>query len=123
MTVCGNKMTGVCVMGKCPYIKACNGTVWDKSPSKEMIKIRCDECKYHGECVEYGHDPDNCRLFEPIILTNEEWIRQASTEELAELLIQIYRDGRNDRGENTNKWYERCEANCELWLKEKHDAY
>ncbi len=36
MTVCGNKLTGVCVMGGCPYIKACNSTVWDKSPHKRM---------------------------------------------------------------------------------------
>ena len=32
MTVCGIKQAdGVCVMGKCPYIKTCCPVVWDKS--------------------------------------------------------------------------------------------
>ena len=30
MTVCGEKVTGVCVMGKCPHIKRCCSVVWDK---------------------------------------------------------------------------------------------
>lgn len=43
MTVCGIKHAdGVCVMGKCPYIKMCCPTVWDKSgepmTNEEWIK-------------------------------------------------------------------------------------
>jgi len=34
MTVCGEKMSGVCGMGKCPYIKLCNKGIFDKSPYK-----------------------------------------------------------------------------------------
>lgn len=30
MTVCGEKVTGVCVMGKCPHFKRCFPVVWDK---------------------------------------------------------------------------------------------
>ncbi len=30
MTVCGNKISGVCVMGKCPYVKICSPAEWDK---------------------------------------------------------------------------------------------
>ena len=30
MTVCGEKVTGVCVAGKCPYFKRCHPIVWDK---------------------------------------------------------------------------------------------
>lgn len=30
MTVCGEKVTGVCVIGKCPHIKRCCPVVWDK---------------------------------------------------------------------------------------------
>ena len=30
MTVCGEKVTGVCVAGKCPHIKRCCPVVWDK---------------------------------------------------------------------------------------------
>ena len=35
MTVCGIKHAdGVCVMGKCPYIKMCCPAVWDKRNSE-----------------------------------------------------------------------------------------
>lgn len=30
MTVCGEKVTGVCVAGKCPHFKRCCPVVWDK---------------------------------------------------------------------------------------------
>ena len=30
MTVCGEKVTGVCVLGKCPHFKRCCPAVWDK---------------------------------------------------------------------------------------------
>ena len=37
MTVCGIKHAdGVCVMGKCPYIKNCCPVVWDKRKSEPM---------------------------------------------------------------------------------------
>lgn len=37
MTVCGIKHAdGVCVMGKCPYVKKCCPAVWDKSGKVEM---------------------------------------------------------------------------------------
>ena len=40
MTVCGNKATGVCVMGKCPYFKLCNKVVWDKTPHKQPTNFQ-----------------------------------------------------------------------------------
>ena len=30
MTVCGEKVTGVCAVGKCPHFKRCCPVVWDK---------------------------------------------------------------------------------------------
>lgn len=30
MTVCGEKVSGVCVAAKCPYFKRCHPVVWDK---------------------------------------------------------------------------------------------
>jgi hypothetical protein len=30
MTVCGEKVTGVCVAAKCPHFKRCFPVVWDK---------------------------------------------------------------------------------------------
>ncbi len=55
MTVCGNKLTGVCAAGKCPYVKVCSPAEWDRS--------------------------------EP--MTNEEWIKSMSTEELAKFLEEV----------------------------------
>ena len=58
MTVCGEKVTGVCVMGKCPHFKRCCPVVWDK----------------------YGKIKPK---------TNEEWLRTATTEQLAEFISKI----------------------------------
>ncbi len=55
MTVCGNKISGVCVMGKCQYVKVCSPAEWDKG--------------------------------EP--MTNEEYIRSCTTEELAEVVNEL----------------------------------
>lgn len=56
MTVCGiQHADGVCVMGKCPYIKNCCPVVWDKRKSEPM--------------------------------TEEEYMRSCSTEELANWLL------------------------------------
>jgi hypothetical protein len=30
MTVCGEKITGVCIAAKCPHFKRCCPVVWDK---------------------------------------------------------------------------------------------
>ena len=30
MTVCGEKVTGVCIAAKCPHFKRCCPAVWDK---------------------------------------------------------------------------------------------
>lgn len=53
----------------------------------ECVKIRCDDCKFVDNCVDYGWD--GCRKFTPTPsepMTNEEWLRTASTEQLAEWL-------------------------------------
>ena len=55
--------------------------------------MKCDECANHSGCIEYGWKPNECKMFEPIVQTNEEWLRQASTEELAELLFHIFGQG------------------------------
>ena len=78
MTVCGEKVTGVCVMGKCPHIKRCCPVVWDKygrikpQTNEEWFSgmhteakaewladhMKCSKCPqqnrcngYHGGCV------------------------------------------------------------------------
>ena len=78
MTVCGEKVTGVCVAGKCPYFKRCHPVVWDKygkikpKTNEEWFSsmhteakaewladhMKCSKCPqqnrcngYHGGCV------------------------------------------------------------------------
>ena len=50
-------------------------------------------------------------------LTNEEYIRTCSTEELAEALLEIYKDGINDY---KTDWWEDSKEDWLEWLKEKH---
>ena len=80
MTVCGEKVTGVCVAGKCPYFKRCHPVVWDKygkikpQTNEEWLKmmtteqlaewlrgvywhcheIDCKHCNYPWRCMEKG---------------------------------------------------------------------
>ena len=48
----------------------------------EYVKIKCDDCKFCEECVDYGWQ--GCRKFTPKPhkpMTNEEWLRTLPTEE------------------------------------------
>ncbi len=59
----------------------------------ECVKIKCDDCKFQENCVDYGWD--GCRKFTPKPsepMTEEEWLRQASTEQLAEFLWNYTHD-------------------------------
>lgn len=84
------------------------------------IKIRCDDCKFVEDCVDYGWD--GCKKFTPKPsepMTNEEWLRQASTEDVAKWLSKIskffHECGKRDVYPKTM-----YEEDWERWLKEKH---
>ena len=84
-----------------------------------MTCMKQEFCIHEKYCQGHiGQNFDSCILFsrnsKP--MTNEEWLRQCSTEELAELLFQTYCDGRNDA--ISGDW-EGVDT-YELWLKEKH---
>ena len=53
------------------------------------VKIKCDDCKFVEDCVDYGWD--GCKKFTPTQkpMTNEEWLRSCNTEQLAELIALI----------------------------------
>ena len=104
----------------------CNGVGKYKNAFGDIV--RCDRCYGTGE-VEYG---ENDRIFpvgEQKPLTNEEYIRSCSTEELAKLIYKIaVTDVLMDRfftaeivnAEIVNEHIGIKEA--EAWLKEKHHA-
>ena len=96
MTVCGEKVTGVCAMGKCPHIKRCCPVVWDK----------------------YGKIEPN---------TNEEWLRQCTTEQLAEVIgniaknaYQCCQDGKTNKCVNRKNCTGYCDYGWGMWLKQPH---
>ena len=88
----------------------------------ELFKIRCDDCKFKESCVDYGWD--GCIKFTPAPskpMTNEEWIKYANTEQLADLMSRmvgcsncpIPKDGRNCIGTYSGCWHEIIK-----WLKQ-----
>ena len=89
----------------------------------EHIKIKCDDCKFVEECVDYGWD--ECKKFTPKPsepMTNEEWLRSATTEQLAEFLYDIaYFDNWSDAIMNDSLINETAvEDAIEKWLKQPH---
>ena len=105
----------------CP---ACGGTGKVVHP---MMSMNGDE--YTGEWEQ--HECEACNgtgVVEP--LTNEEWLKQCTTEQLAEFLADkcnevvetVLSDASCDIGDidNDDYWYR--QADFVEWLKEKHDA-
>ena len=57
------------------------------------IKIKCDDCKFVADCVDYGWE--DCKKFTPAPsepMTNEEYIKSLNTEQLAEWIVYILYD-------------------------------
>ncbi len=84
------------------------------------IKIRCDDCKFQENCVDYGWD--GCKKFTPKPsepMTNEEWMKLVSVSEAIGYFCYkaLGSDGCNACRLNTK---EKCRLN--EWLKEKHDG-
>lgn len=93
----------------------------------ECFRIKCDNCKFALECVDYGWD--GCNKYTPMPKqpqTNEEYLKSCTTEQLAEFLADTINeiiDGityemeegvvdQNDFYQTKHCWVE--------WLKEKH---
>lgn len=82
------------------------------------IKIKCDDCKFVEDCVDYGWE--GCKKFtQKQPHTNEEWLKMMTTEQLAEKLTDfsfwlVPNLPKEDKREQVRKWIEN-------WLKEKHE--
>ena len=83
------------------------------------IKIRCDDCKFQENCVDYGWQ--DCKKFTPKPsepMTNEEYLKSCNTEQLADVIADFYllgfTHGYNQMDiTSRTKWTE--------WLKEIHE--
>ncbi len=114
MTVCGiSKADGVCVMGKCPYIKKCCPVVWDKGGEpmtdmekmfEKMLNMEMSKEEMYGQCRNVAHEPQ----------TNEKWLKRCTTEQLATFLAIVQYDGTDLtlKKNHVEKWVE--------WLKQPH---
>ena len=83
------------------------------------VKIRCDDCKFQENCVDYGWQ--DCKKFtskpsEP--MTNEEWFCNLSTEEKAKWIAEE----KMCRGYFIFPSMEEAIQDALEWLKEKHHA-
>ena len=86
------------------------------------IKIKCDDCKFVDDCVDYGWK--GCRKFTPAPstpMTTEEWFCQLSTEEKAEVFIEICRDAFRAEEYRRNHWSDLQTIEYWVrWLKQPH---
>lgn len=85
----------------------------------ECVKIRCDDCKFVEDCVDYGWD--GCKKFTPKPsepMTNEEWFCTLPTEEKAKTIVCLEVNA-------LHKWKKGLVKSdvdeIKRWLKEKHE--
>ena len=77
--------------------------------------MKCPECGGVGR-IHYGEEwCSACNGTGEIEVTNEEWLRSATTEELAEFI-------RKQRDDWSDGWYSDCHRFEEIveWLKQQH---
>lgn len=80
----------------------------------ERVKIKCDDCKFVDDCVDYGWD--GCRKFTPAQSepqTKEEWFCSLPTEEKAKWIEEKMTWAAQEQGTFTAKGWE-------MWLKQPH---
>lgn len=86
-----------------------------------MTCMKQEFCIHEKYCQRHiGQNFDSCILFsrnsKP--MTNEEWLRSCSTEELAEILRKLTVDAFDDCRKNNEYWT--YHDNWVEWLQEKH---
>ena len=86
--------------------------------------MKCPKCKFYNICKgRINETVENCVRFKSTEQTNEEWLRQAATEQLADLMSRmvgcsncpIPKDGRSCMGTYSGCWHEIIK-----WLKQPH---
>ena len=86
-----------------------------------MPKIYCKDCEHFDKCVR-GYMPD-CPVYYPKkgIMTNEEWLKQCTTEQLAEWMVTLQLVGVYPikRGSIDTEMFI---ADTVEWLKQPHNG-
>ena len=79
-----------------------------------MSKIKCDDCKFEQDCVDYGWE--GCKKYTPkpkVEQTNEEWFDSLTTEDKAKVLRRRTYGNSEDNESVEQSWIN--------WLKAKHE--
>ena len=85
--------------------------------------MKCPKCNGRGTVGYYDVDHfldvecDRCNGSGEVEMTNEEWIKQCNTEQLAEILLAIYQDGIDDCKQ---EWWKDTKEDFVEWLKQPH---
>lgn len=131
-------MTIKCGTDKCPY---CDGKGYYYQESSygmeliqcscqnkqtnrmtECVKIKCDDCKFVEDCVDYGWE--GCKKFTPAPsepLTNEEWLKSLDTEGMVDYLYEVHKGGNSvERQRWIENHKERVKMQFRGWLKQPH---
>jgi hypothetical protein len=90
----------------------------------------CAKCKKSVGCPYADDRIKGCKKFvleDELKLTNEEWLRQCTTEQLAEVIgniaknaYQCCQDGKTNKCVNRHNCTGYCNYGWEMWLKQPH---
>ena len=79
----------------------------------------CASCEYVKYCARSKFETIGCSRYKEDTTTNEQWIRRASTEELAKVLYSVWVNGFFEQKTSVP---EDINNLIITWLKEKHDG-
>ena len=87
MTICGEKLSGVCIMGKCPQFKKCCNVLWDKTPytpqTNDEWRKTCSTEEFadflfqHGDCIGCPANREIChKHYDDCKTAFLEWLKE-----------------------------------------------
>ena len=108
----------------CKFVEDCVDYGWQDckkftpKPREPMTKL-CDTCEYLKFCARSGIEDVGCDRYKRDTTTNEEWLRQASTKELADVIFRICERATWDYNVKIMVGEKRKDLIVE-WLKQPH---
>ena len=113
----------------CKFVENCVDYGWQEckkftpKPREPMTKL-CNTCEYLKFCARSGIEDVGCDRYQKDTTTNEEWLRQANTEQLAEFIADVCYELVDDicaNYDDTSCDYRQTEKDYWVeWLKQPH---
>ena len=83
--------------------------------------MKCPKCKFYSICCgRLNETVENCARFKSVELTNEEWIKSANTEQLAEFFHGIVIRAMQATWDGKKPDYPAYLSDWKKWLKQPH---